>query len=241
MFLCAWVLLGFAAGQSLDAEVFIKMKHRTDAFEVMGMQQPAVDFVSEIWMAKDMLRSDSQGTSTLLRLDKNAMYMIDHARKSYVEVPLDQSPVQPGLSESEGMKFDIKITETNEKKKIGDWNCQKYLQVIDFGMEPMKAEIWATEDLSIDKDLYARQASAMFGKGPAPSSEDMMKELKKIKGVHVLTVSTVDMMGTQVKTTQELIEFKESKAPEDHFEIPSSYKARKPSDMMQGMPVMEEE
>jgi hypothetical protein len=60
--------------------------------------------------------------------------------------------------------------------------------------------------------------------GMQGSMETMKKEMEKIKGVQVMTVSSVIMMGQPQKTTTELLEFKEGKAPADIFAIPAGYK-----------------
>ena len=55
--------------------------------------------------------------------------------------------------------------------------------------------------------------------------------MKKIKGVPVFTETTMNMMGMQMKSTQELLEFKQGTAPKGTFGIPKGYKK---TDMMQG-------
>jgi len=58
------------------------------------------------------------------------------------------------------MKFDINVTETNETKKIGKWNCRKYI-----------AEVKTTEEL-----LEYEEKSAPAGTYEIP------KGYKKTKG-----------------------------------------------------------
>jgi hypothetical protein len=52
----------------------------------------------------------------------------------------------------------------------------------------------------------------------------MMKEMEKIKGVVVLQEGTMSMMGTDVKSSQELLEVDEKSAPAGTYEPPSGYK-----------------
>ena len=68
--------------------------------------------------------------------------------------------------------------------------------------------------------------TALMGKGGMFGSamEEMAKEMKKIKGVPVLTITTSNMIGASVKSTQELLEFKEGTAPSGYFDIPTGYK-----------------
>ena len=112
-------------------------------------------------------------------------------------------------------KMDVVVQKTNEKKKIGKWNCQKYIQKIDMGMGNMTSEIWTSTDIKINEELYAQYSAAMMAQMPGvgQNMEKIMNELKKIKGVHVLTTQTNKMMGQSFKSSTELIEYKEGKAP----------------------------
>jgi len=124
------------------------------------------------------------------------------------------------------MKFEITVTPTGDTKKINKWQCKKYNQEVKMGMGPMVSEVWATEELEMDYELYAKFSTAMMAMQPgfSDSFEKAMKELQKIKGVPVFTETTVNMMGMQMKTTQELLEFKKGKAPKGTFDIPKGYK-----------------
>jgi hypothetical protein len=59
----------------------------------------------------------------------------------------------------------------------------------------------------------------------------MAEEMKKIKGVPVLTTTSISMMGATMSSITELIEFKEASAPKGTFSIPSGYKKTDDMDM----------
>jgi hypothetical protein len=231
---------------SSQADIFMKQKNHTDGMQIMGQTQAAKDEIQTIWIAEEKIRSDSEEGSMILRLDQGKIYFIDHAKKTYSEMPMEmgmmmdeqikKSMEEEGMGSEEqqaamgmmqGMtQMKITITPTTEKKKIGNWNCQKYNQELVMMMGPMHGEIWATEDLKMDYDLYNKYMAAMMGKGGmfGDFMSQIVTEMKKINGVPVLTVSTMNMMGTSIKSTQELIEYKEGTAPAGHFNIPSGYK-----------------
>jgi hypothetical protein len=230
---------------SLLGDIFMKQKSHTDGFQMMGQSQPAQDEIQEIWVTQDKVRSDGKEQSVILRLDQNKMFMLNHTEKTYAELPLDFGNVMDSKMKEamEGEDMDpeqkeammqmmqgmsqmkVTITPTSETKKIGNWNCRKYNQTMETMMGPSNSEIWATEDLKMDQDLYSKFMAAISGQGMFGNMmTDMAKEMKKIKGVPVLTVSTVNMMGASIKSTQELIEFKEGTAPVGIFELPKGYK-----------------
>jgi hypothetical protein len=87
----AWFLavaLLFSLTMSAQADIFMKQKHHTDAFSMMGKTQPAKDTFASIWFSTGKVRSDQEKNSTILLLDKNVIYILDHAKKTYMEVPL---------------------------------------------------------------------------------------------------------------------------------------------------------
>jgi hypothetical protein len=166
--------------------------------------------------------------------------MIDHAAKTYMEQPMnmndmmaemgkDQSPEERAAMQQmmQGMmKMDAMVQETPETKTINKWKCRKYLVTITSAMGPMTTEVWATEDLKVDKRVYDQLASRMFSAMPGMqgSMETMKKEMEKIKGVQVKTITSFTMMNQPHKSTTELLDFREGTAPAGLFTIPAGYK-----------------
>jgi len=236
-----FVVYFLAVPYSAFADVFMKQKQHTDAMEIMGQKQPAKDIITTIWMTSNKVRSDNEETSTILRLDKNVQYVLNHAKKTYMEIPIllgkDSETAAMSGQDKEGaeamqnmmksmMKMEINITESGEKKTIRGWKCKKYLQTVETFMGPMNSEVWATEDIKLDYDLYAKFTAAMFAIMPGMDDviKKMFQEMKKIKGIPVLTTSSNTIMGQTVNSTMELLEFKEGKAPAGIFNLPPGYK-----------------
>lgn len=235
-------LLGLLICSGAHADVFMKLKAHKDATRMGGQSLPAKDTIQTIWMAANMMRHDEAGASMIIRLDEKKAYYLDNSAKSYVEMPLDFEKAMTDLEAATGKKdkemeeqmkmaqsmFKMKmtITDTGEKKTINKWNCRKYIREMTMGMGPVKSEVWATEDLKMDLDLYAQFNAVMMAMQPGAkeSIEQATAEMKKLKGVPVLTITTANVMGANMKSTEELLEFKEGKAPDGIFEIPAGYK-----------------
>jgi hypothetical protein len=225
------------------ADVFMKQKHHTDAFQMMGRSQPAKDAEETMWIAKDMVRNDQGETSSILRLDKKTLTMLNHQKKTYSEIPLDFDKISKEMTEGtdqskEGMppgmpdmmknmmKFKMTVTPAGESKKIGQWNCKKYQETLETGMSKTESVIWASEDIKIDPELYTKLSTAMLAMMPGfkESMADLIKEAKKIKGVYVRTEASTTIMGNAMNTTTELLEIKEGTAPAGIFDPPADYK-----------------
>ncbi|UCE40545.1 MAG: hypothetical protein JSV17_13970 [Candidatus Aminicenantes bacterium] len=228
---------------SIQADVYIKQKNHTDGFSMMGQSQPAQDDLFVTWMAKDKARMDHGEDSTIIIwMDKKVMYMIDHAEMRYTEMPIDSkgdifsSAISASdLSDEEQaqakkmmegfakmMKPKVSVKETGETQKIKNWDCKKYIMTMSMMGTTTKYETWATEDIKIDYELYRNLTFSVMGQ--TPGIEDMVKEMEKIKGIVVLSTGTMSMMGTDVKSSQELLEVSDKAAPGGTYEVPEGYK-----------------
>jgi hypothetical protein len=245
--IAAVAVLVFATVQA-RADVYMKQKTHTDAFTMMGQSQPEKNETMVFWLGDNKARTDIEsGTSTILLADKKIIYMIDHNKKQYSEMPLDFDKMIEEAAEAkagedpekaEAMKkmpgfmknmmknvmggMSAKVTETNETKKIGSWNCRKYLVEMDMGMiGKNQSESWATEDLHVNYEMAFTMTNAMMA-GQA-GFENIIKEMKKIKGVVVYQVGKTKVMGADVASTTEVIECVNKDAPAGTYEVPAGY------------------
>ena len=224
------------------ADTFMRQNQHVDAFQMMGQSQPATDVEVTVWMTDRGMRSDNPKQSVLVKLDEKMLILLNHEQKKISRMPLDLDAMaaeiaSQGVDMSAGDKAQLQemvgkmaeirvsISQTDERKKIGDWNCTKYLQTIETFMGPATIEVWATEDLDMDMDRYVDLTTAMMAMQPGMKQNlaKVQRELKKVKGVRVLEKTSNDMMGTKVNSTITLLEFKEGKAPAGLFDLPEGY------------------
>lgn len=233
----------------VHADVFMKQKKHTDPVTIMGQQQPASDETEEIWITGKGIRNDGPKGSMIMDLNGKKIYMLDHQKKSYMEMPMNMGQMmkdaagQKTMDEEESkqvdeamqgmmqgaMQMQATVQPTGETKKINNWNCKKYILTLNTFMGVITSEIWASEDIKIDKDLYDKFTSALMGMMPGMqgSMESMMKEMQKIKGVHVRNVTKTNMMGQTITSTTDLLEFKDGTAPANLLKLPAGYKQTK--------------
>jgi hypothetical protein len=221
------------------ADIFMKQKHHTDATQMMGTAQPAKDIVSEIWITDKGFRTDDSEHSTIMLANDQKVIILDHKTKTFMEQPLNMEEMMAGDREGQSpedkaamkqmmqnmMKMDAAVTDTGEQKTINGWKCKKYILKMNTAMGTITNEVWATEDLKVDKKIYEQLTNRALSAMPGlqSSMESMRKEMEKIKGVQVLTISNFTMMNQPHKTTTELMEFKEKTAPGNIFDIPAGY------------------
>lgn len=221
------------------AEVF--MKQRVTQSGIMG--QPGGTQVHDMWISNEKVRTDMGTQSIIMDMKKNSLIMLNHTEQTVTEMPMDMSKIaeaQMGDEGAEGaadmqqmmqnmMKMTMTVTPTQEKKKIGQWKCTKYLQTLQTAMGTISTEVWATEEIKVDMEVYKKSSMAMLKRQPGmgASMEEMMKELKKIKGVNVLQKASGQMMGMNFESTTELLEVREAKAPIGTFTAPVAYNQKK--------------
>jgi len=239
--ICMLILPGL-----VQADIYLKYKQRTDAFEIMGQKQPARETVRETWIARDMIRTDEGPQTMIMRIDKKQIYLMDNQAKTYSEFPMDmQEMARQAIEEDqemssqekeeakdfvegmmEGMsEFSVTVEDTGQTKKIGPWNCRKYVQTTNTAMGPSETELWATKDIDLDYDLLHRMAAAsmMMMPGMQESMDDFVKEMKKIDGVTVYSVSTSAMMDAEIRTTQDLLDYSDQKTGKGFYTVPENY------------------
>ncbi|UCD64977.1 MAG: hypothetical protein JSW34_05980, partial [Candidatus Zixiibacteriota bacterium] len=240
---CAFVMASallavFALSSTASADFFFKMVNNTDAVQMMGQTQPATSDTSSIWLTDGKSCMTSPDGNSYLFIEKdNKAYFIDRAAKTYAEMPLDlseqvadameevedeegaeQAAMMKAMTEQMAGSFKITVTPSAESKKIGDWQATKYIMDMTTMMGKMTSELWATEDIKVDYDAYlsvANGSSMML-----PGYEQMLREMKKVKGIVVYSVAENAVMGSTVRSTMELLEFSEKKAPAGTFDIP---------------------
>lgn len=220
------------------ADIYLKQNQKTDAFSMMGQEQPAQEVETESWISNVAMWT-KMGDRGLIIKEDGRMIMLDHVAKTYTEMNMNYEKMAEAsgekmdaeemadLKQFMGKMMDIKIsvTPTGEKKRIKGYNCQKYIQTVEMGMGTNKSVIWATTDINVDADVYAKFTASTLANQPGmgQSIDKMMHEMKKIKGIQVLNETTMHMMGQKMKSSVALLEIKEGKAPSKVLSIPKGY------------------
>jgi hypothetical protein len=86
------------------------------------------------------------------------------------------------------------------------------------GTANAKSVYWVTGDIKTDYDLLAKLTNMMILQMPGAAAA--IDELKKMEGVPVESETTVNVMGTEIKTGMKLLSYDEKPAPASAFELP---------------------
>jgi hypothetical protein len=224
------LLMLVASGQ---ADTFMKQVNNTDAVEMMGQKQPARSDTSTAWYTTDKAcMIDSKGNTVVYRADEGVMYLIDHNKKTYAEVPLtwlsdaaaeakDSAAAETAGPMGGMMKFEVSVTPTEETKQIKDWDTRKYTIEVDMGVGKVTTDTWTTSDIEIDASAFMAMNNAQMA-----IFEDFaegMEQMTKVEGVPVSSSTEVMMMGSKMTSSTELLEVADKEAPDGIYDVPEGY------------------
>lgn len=209
----------------LSADVYIKTSVHTDAFAMMGQNQPAKDEVMEQWVGNNQLVNKTGDKIMIMDMNKNMMYIVNPKDKSYVEtpLPLDMTKLLPkeAASMMSMMKVTVKVTPNGQTQKVGKWNCVGYDVDMNMMMMQMKMKVWATTDVPFDwkmfAKMYANVSKMQF------MDDAAIAELMKINGYQVASEMTMDMMGSKIKVTSQVTEIAQKPAPAGIYAVPAGF------------------
>lgn len=225
----------------LNADVYIKTKTHTDAFEIMGQKQPAKDQVMEQWLGDNKFAQIAESQTMVLDLNKNVIYVIYPGSKSYVEanLPFDISKLVPEQMAAmlKMMKMTVTVNPNGESKKIGDWNCKGYDITMNMQMMTMKMKSWVTQDVPFDWKAFSEKMFPQIMKlsGSIGLGENDLKEFKKLEGFQVAMEMTMNMMGKDIKTTSQVVEMSKKSAPAGIYSVPQGYTKQDKLTLNRGM------
>ena len=209
----------------LPADVYIKTNVHTDAFAMMGQNQPAKDEVMEQWVGNNQLVNKTGDKVMIMDMNKKMMFIVNSKDKTYVEtaLPLDMSKLVPKEAASmiSMMKVTVKVTANGQTKKVNKWSCSGYDVEMSMMMMQMKMKVWATTDVPFDwklfSKMYANVSKMQF------MDDAAIAELMKINGYQVASEMTMDMMGSKLNVTSQVVEITQKPAPAGIYTVPAGY------------------
>jgi hypothetical protein len=209
----------------LSADVYIKSNVRTDAFAMMGKNQPAKDEVIEQWVGNNQMANMTGDKIMIMDMNKNVMFIVNLKEKSFVEttLPLDMSKLVPKemIPMLAMMKMTVKVTANGQTQKIGKWNCNGYDVDMSMSMMQMKMKVWATTDVPFDWKAFAKM-SANVAKMQF-MDDNSVAEFTKINGHQVASEMTMNVMGANMKVTTQVVEITKKDAPAGVYAVPPGF------------------
>jgi hypothetical protein len=224
---CLVLMLAGAAAAGGDS-LFTVSGH-TDAFQMAGRSIEARDVQTRVWLDRDKMRRDEADTSTILRFDRNKMYLVNHEEKTYSEIdlPVDWKKLVPKGNEQmieqvdKMSRMEVTVKPTTEARKIRQWNARK-VQVDLANPTGLKIStaLWVCKEVA-GYGAYNRMLASVAAL--QPGAADWAREIARIDGFPVAQEATVSLQGAVFKTREELVSVEDKPAPPGTYDIPAGY------------------
>jgi hypothetical protein len=237
--LIRYAFVAALATPAIAADTKITTAKHADAMRMMGQETPASDSTEVMWVGKDRMRVETDDSVTIVRTDLKKMFLLHPADKTYstLDLPIDMKKYLPAdiapMLEEQWASMKVTVTPTTETKKFKDWTATKYTMKTSMDMMGMSmgstADIWVTKDVTIDRTAFADLNGAIMSMMPGGAA--IVAEYKKLDGFAVLTETTRSMMGSDMKSKDEVTAVESKDAPEGSYDVPKDFK-EVPFDMM---------
>lgn len=192
--------------------------------------------VSKTYIAHGKMKVASaqpDGTDMILDPATGTMTFLNQAQKQYYQIDVKgmmEGMSQPGMEQMRAMmeQTQIKVEDTGQTRKIGEWDCNLY-KVTKTGMMEIQQEIWAAKGVDLDLDRFTNLMS-MSGPdgllGDSAAAQAQRAEMEKVKGYPILTKTRMQMMGSTMETESEVKVIRHEPMPTSLFEIPADYQIK---------------
>jgi Domain of unknown function (DUF4412) len=208
------LLLGAAP---LAADTLLTIKSQVQGLTMAGSPDGEI----RIWVAGDKLRrDDGEAASTILRLDRNKIYLVNHQDRTYSELSLPLDLQKLGASQ-DVLKTSVQVKPSNETKKIRSWNARRVeVDVSNAAGLKLDGTLWVSKDVEAYAALN-RMAVSMAAL--QPGGANLARQLEQIGGFPVVQETDVEMNGSRFKTREELVSVETREAPAGLYEPPAGY------------------
>jgi hypothetical protein len=235
---CAAGLLLLAAlalplGASADHKITMEIV-KTNATADGTTAPPRID-TTVYWMSAKSARVDeSNSSSFIINGETGMMYMLDHKKKTSQLIEPnalnklieaqggdDSAAVAQAKGMMEMMKVKAAVTPTDETKKIGDYNCKKWIYKIEIAMTTTTTEAWVSDEVPINYNQFMQLSQSM--KAFLPGFQEAAKELEKMGGFIVSASTQANFQGYDIASVSTLLAVEEVETTADMFVVPEGY------------------
>ena len=231
--LVASLIMAFTVAMSAD--VYIKTKNHTDAVKMMGKENPARDEISEQWLGEGRMVSITKGNVVIMDVNKMKMFMVDHAKKSYIEtaLPLDFSKLfPPEIAAMMGqMKITVDVKANGLAQKVNGFNAKGYDVTMTMMGMPIQMKVWASTEVPFKWQGYQEKLLSQLLRLQMQIDEAGVKEMSEIQGFWVASETKA---GGMISSRSDVVEISQKAAPAGIYDVPAGY-AKKTAFTMEDM------
>lgn len=232
-----FILFFFTAG--LSAIAIAQFEGSIDMKVVMTDQGKPEEMLYTMSIKKNLMASEikssakgGDGGKFIFRGDKQVLWIINDAEKSFLELSLkDEREKETKSTESSRAK----VKKTGKKETILGYPCEEI--IIEDGNEV--TQLWGTAKLGDFYGELMKSFGQIDGKDAAASSSSWERELEALK---LFPLKIVSKENGKITQTQEVTKIESKSIPASTFDVPKGYAKQKLEfDMGKMMKEMEEQ
>jgi hypothetical protein len=213
-----------------NADVYLKHEVHTDGYYYGGQNNPPEDEVYEVWIGEKKMSMLFEQRAIIFDLTDSLLTFIVLGDSTYAEtpLPLDWSNL---LSEEDAARVRMfqttgEIKEGSETKKLGERDCRSYELTTWIPYEGTRynetdTKGWVATDLPFDPDAY--EEMKIHNLRLQNMKEELIEEVKKIRGYPMAGEDKTYIKGFSVNTTNEVVEIAEKDPPANVYSAPEGF------------------
>ena len=239
LFKSSFFWMALVVGSFSFCDDHVTFKTHTQEYEFMGQKQPATDAETHLWISdtKAMMGNDLQ--ESIIDLDKKLAYLVMLPEKFYVEMALPVSLKsvlpEPMLAMMDQIKTRVTVAESDETRKILEIPCKTYSITFDNGFSKVVTKTFVSDQVPFDYAAYQKNFEESFNRIQIQMLDDEgFSELSKVKGFQMGFEMSVEMMGTTVISSTEVVSFDSSVPPEGAYLPPLDFEKLEKLPLPQG-------
>jgi hypothetical protein len=180
-----------------------------------------------IYISGNKLRFDTGPIVSIIDMDRKVILNLSPQGKAYHEITFEEWEKMQKQAEQAMAKMladkqknliprDVKVTRTENKQKINNFNCEQYTVTDPMGSD----EVWVTKDVDFKEynDLMKRYSEMMMQGNP-----DVQRELEKLQIIEGIPVKVISKSPYSVETT-EVKKVSTEKIDPILFQVPKDFK-----------------
>jgi hypothetical protein len=225
---CSW---GFAFAQALPDVYIEEMVSGTGIAANSGFNG-----IIKSWISGSKLKQVAPGGQEVIlyRADIGKVYMMNPARKVYIELPMEQMrmmtekalEVYVPIKNGKIQVPDALYKKTGRTRKIGAWNTYE-VEVLtpQAGPEMISTtKLWVSKDTGMSNDFVVRLFRITMGDKVSPEFQKLFEKMTDIDGYPVETITTATFDNQTFTTTKTVVKIDlKEKIDSSIFDVPSDY------------------
>jgi len=214
----------------VQADIYVQQESHTDSYYYGGIPYPEVDEMEEVWIGDNVYAYITERRNVVVDLNRNMLLFINHRDSTYVNSPLpfdwsnlvsDELAARLQMFQTTGT-----LEESEEVKKIGEWECQRYditswIPYEGNTYDEKETVIWVTRDVPFDLNMYGEIIIIL--RQLMNYTIEFVNELATVKGFLIAAETVTYVKGFGYQSTDRVIDISEKMPPAEVYAVPKGY------------------